>query len=188
MAKCQTYGKIADRESKVCRNCGRPNPTKMRKGEVVWATVGVVILALYISGQDKAGHSESASLPPPVAPMKTVSDQTPAPSGPPLGAQETSISNQLTLGDSAKPATKGAKVQMPQSAEDSDSDYPYAAHLFDERGKVVIQSRPSVFYKNTDTLPSGSTVHAASKVGKWISVRLENGQVGFVRLRQLRFD
>lgn len=187
MAKCQTCGKIADRESKVCRNCGRPNPTKMRKGEVVWAAVGVVILALYILGQDKAGHSESASLPP-AASMETVSEQTPATSGPPLGAQDTSISNELTPGDSATPATKGAMVQMHQSAEDSDSDYPYVAHLFDERGKVVIQSGPSVFYKNTDTLPSGSTVHAASKAGKWVSVRLENGQVGFVRLRQLRFD
>ena len=46
MAECHTCGKIVDIEATVCNSCGRPNPTKMRKGEGCASVIGIFFAIL----------------------------------------------------------------------------------------------------------------------------------------------
>jgi hypothetical protein len=70
---------------------------------------------------------------------------------------------------------------------DTSGQFIYAATLVDSRGKIVLQSEPRMTAKNVATLPSGASVRAKTKDGKWIEIQTNDGLTGFVRLRQLSF-
>lgn len=99
-----------------------------------------------------------------------------------------SVSNspvQVTVRDDS-----GDPIPPPIPAPDSNSSvladrFIYPAQLVDRRGKIVLQSEPRMSSRNVATLLAGSRVFASSNEGKWIEIQTQDGQVGFVRLRQL---
>lgn len=60
-----------------------------------------------------------------------------------------------------------------------------SARIVDARDRIVLQSGPKMSSRNVAKIDSGSTVEVLSDEGKWIQVRTEEGQVGYVRRKQL---
>ncbi|MGB3499188.1 MAG: zinc ribbon domain-containing protein [Rhodanobacter lindaniclasticus] len=207
MAKCHTCGKVVDAEATVCPGCGRPNPTKMRQGEVFGGAIGliVVIIIIFASGgkdnDTKANQADQSNLPTVSTPLASASSDVP----PSNGLQQADSQDTATVvSEPTQPVVNSVPVVQETSTVGVQSDdaesglvgtsaatnpqFPYKAYVIDSRGKVVVQGGPSVFYKNVEELKSGDTVWAAGKDGKWISVQLLDGKIGYVRQRQLEFQ
>lgn len=77
---------------------------------------------------------------------------------------------------------------LPESAEHF-TGFPYTARIVDPLGRdsIVLQSKSSMLGKNLGRVTVGTLVHASNFDGDWISVRLDDGQVGYVRRKQLLF-
>jgi len=77
-------------------------------------------------------------------------------------------------------------VQGEQSPEvEPDSHYPHIATIVDRRRSIVLQSGPGITSRNVASIPTGSRVRAGNLSGKWVLVRTEGGQTGYVRRKQL---
>lgn len=199
MAKCHTCGNVADTQSATCTRCGRPNPTVMRKSEVIGSIIGAAIIGviLLVANFDGDTRDESTETDPafeanPIAyvepSMSSSPVEEPASSGRNAEPSARYIATSGGPGDAeqSKPVANES-IQLSASAVDQGA-FPYPARLVDGNGKVVIQSGPSIFSANVETLPAGDTVHAASRSDKWVSVQIRDGRTGFVKLRQLEFQ
>lgn len=197
MAVCHTCRKTVDIEATICNNCGRPNPTKMRKGEGCASVIGIVIgiafaivVALVIWADKHALPTEHSSTSQTDSvdtsePRHALAQPTPDSNDTPYITQQDSTETPETNATFNHNPTEVTPVQNP---ENPTTEFPYSARLTDSRGKIVIQSGPSVFSKNVESVPTGIHVQASSKEGKWISVQLDDGKIGFVRQTQLQFD
>ena len=199
MAKCLTCGRVADRQAAVCNGCGRPNPTTPRRGEIVLWVIGAGFLGvvLLIGSHSKdaltvpAGTGSEASLPPiPPSPVDQEQGvpQPVAPAGTPILARFAPMGageDVVATGIDATDRSAETEAAAPLAAVAVSGGFPRQARLVDPRGKVVVQSGPSLFSKNVATLQAGETVRASAVDGKWVEVLLGDGRTGFVRHKQL---
>lgn len=198
MAKCLTCGRVADRQAAVCNGCGRPNPTRARRGEIVVGVIAAGILGVsWLTGSLSkdaptvpAGTGSEASLAPiPPSPVdQEQGEPLPVePSGAPILA---GIAPMAVEEEAGAPGTDDplgdSEAAAPLPTVTVSGGFPLQARLVDARGKVVIQSGPSLFSKNVATLQSGEPVRAAAVDAKWVAVLLGDGRTGFVRQKQLQ--
>jgi hypothetical protein len=181
----------------------------MRQGEFFGGTIGLIIVLIVIfanAGGDNSGkadqptHITQQSEPTSVAhnPVaheptsqfasdQSVSEQQSVPEQ----SNFSSVSDNGASTDSTAGGTGGVFGETYGSDSRAAGDpaaFPYQAVVDDSRGKIVVQGGPSVFYENVEVIRSGTTVRAAKKTGKWISVQLADGKVGYVRQKQLKFQ
>jgi hypothetical protein len=165
----------------------------MRKGEgcaSVVSTVLIIVVALAIWAYVKyappikhsaAPQTESIAA---LEPNQSLAQPDPDASAPYVIEPDITDASETDINSSSHPK----EVRSTLAPGGLSTEFPLSAHLVDSRGKVVIQSRASVFSKNVTSVATGVHVQASSKEGKWISVQLDDGRVGFVRERQLQFD
>jgi len=125
----------------------------------------------------------------PVAEQPIV-DPVEQPASPTTDAQPFAVESEEndTSNSDAPPSPQSSENVAPPPPENLDPQFPFSAQLLDPRGRIVIQSGPSVLSSNVTSVETGTHVHASSKEGKWISIQLEDGRVGFVRQKQLQFE
>ena len=89
----------------------------------------------------------------------------------------------------ARTAATRAPASPPSGSTEPPTGFPYPARIVDPLGRasIVLQSTPSMLGKNLHQVAVGTLVHASGFDGEWINVRLDDGQVGYVRRKQLLF-
>lgn len=89
--------------------------------------------------------------------------------------------------NTAPPETSATSGLVPAAVLTPTVDFPLIAELHDVDGEIVLQAKPSMFGENVAELPEGTFVLASTQEGKWILIRTNAGDMGYVRLRQLKF-
>ncbi len=196
MSKCHTCGKIADIEAVTCPHCGRPSPTKIR-GSDIWGIlkwiIALPIVLLIINLRDGNTPANPADTTTQITAIEA--SNTPAIRATPAQTSTsehsattitTSESVEKTRELSAHEDSTTTVVQPGVDIADPSDDFSLQVTLIDARGEIVIQSEPSVFSKNIDTVVSGTIAYASTLDGKWIKIKTSDGRLGFVRKRQLK--
>jgi hypothetical protein len=179
----------------------------MRQGEVFGGVIGLIVVIIIIFAGSRGDHgtktsqADQANLPAVSTSLVPVSgDIAPSdnlqqadPQGAAIDESSASQPTEDTMPVVQEAPTLGIERNNVQGGHASISastnpQFPYKAYVIDSRGKIVVQGGPSIFYKNVEVLKSGESVWAASKDGKWISVQLLDGKIGYVRQRQLEFQ
>ncbi|WP_081420442.1 SH3 domain-containing protein [Pseudoxanthomonas sp. Root630] len=146
--------------------------------------VGLLIVFLIVSQcSDKGGNPSSS-------PATTSIPEANLKEGAPQGAareesligMSTTARQQLSAEQAQSIADAASRSAAPEVAPGLIGS---RARIVDSRDRIVLQSGPKMSSRNVAKIDSGSTVQVLSDEGRWVQVRTEDGQVGYVRRKQL---
>lgn len=189
MLRCRNCNGPVDSGAVSCPRCGRPNAgeearrVRSRGNLVAFVAVLGFLTYSWIASDGTAGA------PPPQVPSDTSLALSPqelhsAASG---HREETDQGSVAQVGSITHDAPlEQQKTEIAETSRNVDI-FQHEATLEDRRGKIVLQSRASMASRNVAVLASGTPVQAESKGGRWVRVQTSDGQVGFVRGRQLDY-
>lgn len=174
--RCPNCEGPVDINAVACPRCGRPKAgeeaaSNARSGCLAMLVIGGAFM-IYVMFFAEPTKPKPASPPPPQsAPVDAQANPPPTVRDAPRTVAEDR--DPVAIGGAQDHATVG--------------EASLRARLVDNRGKIVLQSGPSMFSRNVAELPAGTAVRAEVTGEKWVRVTTDSGLVGYVRKKQLSF-